>query len=225
MTTAGWNAHGSRAAARGFTLIELLTVIALITILAGLLFPVLARARDRAYQVTCLSNMRQIASAHQMYVQDNDDRFPDWARPLSEDAFGPYRYWPEMLRPYGVSGGVLRDPSFAGSIWADAGKWLADYVLPTWGPSGTGTAKLPYFRWPGSSLTMAQVGHPTETASLIDGWTATQFSHIPTAPRHAGGVNVGFVDAHARWMTSAQFWRVRSDGLGFHWFEYLSADR
>ena len=55
---------------RGFTLIELLVVIAIIAILAAILFPVFARAREKARQTTCTSNQRQIMASVQMYVQD-----------------------------------------------------------------------------------------------------------------------------------------------------------
>ncbi len=62
----------------GFTLIELLVVIAIIAILAAILFPVFARAREKARQTQCLSNNRQIALALNMYAQDNDEMFlPD----------------------------------------------------------------------------------------------------------------------------------------------------
>ncbi len=62
----------------GFTLIELLVVIAIIAILAAILFPVFARARDRARQTACLSNMRQIGTAMMMYAQDYDERLPPY---------------------------------------------------------------------------------------------------------------------------------------------------
>jgi len=58
----------------GFTLIELLVVIAIIAILAAILFPVFARARDKARQSSCLSNAKQIALAEQMYAQDYDGK-------------------------------------------------------------------------------------------------------------------------------------------------------
>lgn len=61
---------------RAFTLIELLVVIAIIAIMAGILFPVFARAKDRGRQVECLSNLRQIGNGIAMYQQDWDDRFP-----------------------------------------------------------------------------------------------------------------------------------------------------
>lgn len=60
---------------RAFTLIELLVVIAIIAILAAILFPVFAQAREKARQTSCLSNMKQMALAHMMYVQDYDEMF------------------------------------------------------------------------------------------------------------------------------------------------------
>jgi len=61
---------------RGFTLIELLVVIAIIAILAAILFPVFARAREKARQTSCLSNEKQIGLGVEMYTADFDERFP-----------------------------------------------------------------------------------------------------------------------------------------------------
>src|SRR5258706_4266160 len=60
---------------RAFTLIELLVVVSILTILAGLLFPVFARARESARQTSCTSNQRQIGLAVAMYTQDHDEAF------------------------------------------------------------------------------------------------------------------------------------------------------
>jgi len=57
---------------KGFTLIELLVVIAIIAILAAILFPVFARAREKAKQTTCLSNVKELGLAQLMYAQDYD---------------------------------------------------------------------------------------------------------------------------------------------------------
>jgi len=61
---------------RGFTLIELLVVIAIIAILAAILFPVFAKARERARQTSCVSNLRQLSVAFLSYAQDYDEQFP-----------------------------------------------------------------------------------------------------------------------------------------------------
>lgn len=62
---------------KGFTLIELLVVIAIIAILAAILFPVFAKAREKARQTACTNNQRQIVTAAQMYTQDHDEMFPE----------------------------------------------------------------------------------------------------------------------------------------------------
>ncbi len=64
---------------KGFTLIELLVVIAIIAILAAILFPVFARAREKARQTTCMSNQRQIAAGITMYCQDHEETLPGTA--------------------------------------------------------------------------------------------------------------------------------------------------
>ena len=68
--------NARRPAPSGFTLIELLIVIAIIAILAAILFPVFARARESARRTACVSNVRQLGTAWMMYVQDYDETFP-----------------------------------------------------------------------------------------------------------------------------------------------------
>jgi prepilin-type N-terminal cleavage/methylation domain-containing protein/prepilin-type processing-associated H-X9-DG protein len=60
----------------GFTLIELMIVIAIIAILAAILFPVFNQARKKSLQASCISNLRQLTTAMKMYATDNDDQFP-----------------------------------------------------------------------------------------------------------------------------------------------------
>jgi prepilin-type N-terminal cleavage/methylation domain-containing protein len=67
---------GTEMRRKGFTLIELLVVIAIIAILAAILFPVFARAREKARQTSCLSNVKEIVLGTLMYVGDFDEKFP-----------------------------------------------------------------------------------------------------------------------------------------------------
>ncbi|MBC7289450.1 MAG: DUF1559 domain-containing protein, partial [Armatimonadetes bacterium] len=82
---------------KGFTLIELLVVIAIIAILAAILFPVFARAREKARQASCMSNLKQLALAMLMYAQDYDENLP-----LSLTAPGDWwnDTWKARISPY-----------------------------------------------------------------------------------------------------------------------------
>jgi prepilin-type N-terminal cleavage/methylation domain-containing protein/prepilin-type processing-associated H-X9-DG protein len=94
----------------GFTLIELLVVIAIIAILAAILFPVFAKAREKARQTTCVSNLRQIGNGIMMYIQDNEETFPCYA--INEGS-GPVKQWYDGIEPYVKSSKVGYCPSFS----------------------------------------------------------------------------------------------------------------
>jgi prepilin-type N-terminal cleavage/methylation domain-containing protein/prepilin-type processing-associated H-X9-DG protein len=117
---------------RGFTLIELLVVIAIIGILAAMVFPVFARARESARKAVCLSNVKNIALAIQMYLADNNDTLPpEEHRSEAMDYFGgmpgggdeeecsqylvnmanPYLRWPVIFDEYVRNRDVWRCPS------------------------------------------------------------------------------------------------------------------
>ncbi len=82
----------------GFTLIELLVVIAIIAILAAILFPVFARAREKARQTSCLSNMKQLALGVIMYCQDYDEMYPSLYSYANSNT--QLRWWEDKLQPY-----------------------------------------------------------------------------------------------------------------------------
>ena len=128
---------------KGFTLIELLVVIAIIGILAAMVFPVFARARESARKAVCLSNVKNIALAFQMYLADNNDTLPPsehraevlayfedddlWATSMN-----PYLRYPVVLDEYTKNRDVWRCPSakmFQGvSVILPGPNWFAYYV-------------------------------------------------------------------------------------------------
>ncbi len=107
----------------GFTLIELLVVIAIIAILAAILFPVFAQAREKARQISCLSNMKQIDTGLMLYTQDNDETLCGdvYLPPINGGKSNTFTY-DRQLAPYVKNDAVYACPSdtaprFDSDVW------------------------------------------------------------------------------------------------------------
>ena len=186
---------------KGFTLIELLVVIAIIAILAAILFPVFARAREKARQTACLSNMKQIALSALMYAQDYDEIYTLSAIDYPGHYSATMTFWQEMLQPYMKNWQMLLCPSEPRPTRASR---LTGETLPhVWGNAYSINQNFGYRR---DGITLATVQEP---AQII---YATESSNYTTRPywwprgsyllslRHNGGLNAAFADGHAKWL-------------------------
>ena len=189
--------HPRRAARYGFTLIELLVVIAIIAVLAAILFPVFSRARAKARQTSCLSNVKQIGLALMMYAQDYDEVYPvvdhttgyDWWMPLQSYVKNAqvfrcpaYRADPttEPATDYLLNGLFAHGTSMA--LFQDTSTQIAIAIRKPGGP-WTG-----YHPWPDDGTSWDNLSAYSE----FEGHIATTI--------HNDGSNYGFADGHAKWM-------------------------
>jgi prepilin-type N-terminal cleavage/methylation domain-containing protein/prepilin-type processing-associated H-X9-DG protein len=198
---------------RGFTLIELLVVIAIIAILAAILFPVFARAREKARQSSCLSNVKQISVGVLMYAQDYDETMP-----LNRIDFD-YSYMFFIL-PYVNNAQVFDCPSqsvkveepivynacrsysFNELLWGDP---LADIDAPSEIVlHGDATPNTWMGVW--DMYRPSRSGHRPDAVDGSDyktwgGGDTQKWTYLNFCARHNDMGNVGFADGHAKAMS------------------------
>jgi prepilin-type N-terminal cleavage/methylation domain-containing protein/prepilin-type processing-associated H-X9-DG protein len=196
----------------GFTLIELLVVIAIIAILAAILFPVFAKAREKARQTACLSNMKQIGLGIMQYTEDYDEQFPMVRVSGNGNGGGPTYEWRFEINPYIKSAQVFACPSNpndniytngdcqnnsieAPNQWPESYGWATNdwNNPPQWGFS---------YAW-NATTALATIQQPSSEI-LVDESTGTcadfcQWCH-PESCVHNQMANWLFADGHAKAM-------------------------
>lgn len=186
----------------GFTLIELLVVVAIVALLAAILFPVFGRARETARRASCQSNLRQISLSTVQYAQDNDGRMPTNLVAGNIDIH-------TRLQPYIKSSQVFRCPSQSTYLKkqstdpapelqfpANGYSYAYNMQLADWGKFGRYSGLIEVIPYPTRTLLLAELKGMVDRVTPINGPAETAFE---IAPRHFDGANIAFVDGHVKW--------------------------
>ncbi len=213
----------SQSYSKAFTLIELLVVIVIIAIIAGIIFPVVQRARAKAWQIECLSNLHQLGIAELMYAQDYDGYFPPF-RNASPQLFHPGANLCTTEHPAPCYPLALHDAlgpyvhaSQKSAVWFCPDDQFAGQNLDVWGENHLYSSYMYYavsfinphlnfsvegeIRWPGLPPPAPPVIiTPASATPLIgDSGNVVANNDGPAGENHFGGYNAVFVDGHARW--------------------------
>jgi len=199
---------------RGFTLIELLVVIAIIAILAAILFPVFAKAREKARQSSCLSNLKQMGLAAVAYVQDYDGYWPPYANmassPIQPPPFGANEnLWRFPIQPYIKNWQVYICPSSASSPGDESSAAVQGHPAYGYNPNVGNTvpaASDSTIRYPAQLAVYADCMH----WNMCQGWEmayantccASGAAAGTAKTRHNEGSNVAFADGHSKWLST-----------------------
>ncbi|BDI28365.1 hypothetical protein CCAX7_004160 [Capsulimonas corticalis] len=168
----------------GFTLIELLVVIAIIAILAAILFPVFAKAREKARQISCASNMKQLSLGLIQYAQDYDEKFPLANEKDDGGGWGWWWTWAYTTQPYVKSYNVFRCPDDSAAVTGNGvpaksyhvNTFLCDSGFATCGPMSPGgdwaTGATPLV-----TPSLASINRPADTILIAEAHNAESVAH------------------------------------------------
>jgi prepilin-type N-terminal cleavage/methylation domain-containing protein/prepilin-type processing-associated H-X9-DG protein len=196
--------RGRKSQQGGFTLVELLVVIAVISILAGMLLPALENARDSALQISCLSNLRQINMSMGAYASDNDFYYPAMRNSVKGPWNDPRRELivDEYMQAAGTdaTADICRCPigeenpvgtTTMGKI-ERYGTYIYNGYYANGGASGSDTSPLAFNKIRKPSL-CSMLGDGNMSSNHIS-YTSFLFAHMALHP--VGNVNIAFFDGH-----------------------------